>query len=113
MKWLLVGDGAGFSHSTSLSENKEGLAVRVVLTRVCIVALLKSIMFALVSLTLYTQMIFALNSEGFAGPWLGSNLHQGILLRWKSSVQNYDNWTALEGRADTKFRRQVAVAQSV
>jgi hypothetical protein len=66
MKWLLVGDDARFSHSTSLSENKEGLAVRVLLTRVCIVTLLKSTMFVLLSLTLYTQLNFALNCEGFS-----------------------------------------------
>lgn len=65
MKWLLVGDDAWFSYSTSLSENREGLAVSVVLTRVCIVTLPKCTMFVLVSLTLYTQLIFTLNSRGF------------------------------------------------
>lgn len=65
MKWLLAGDDARFSYSTSLSENKEGLVVSVVLTGVCIVTLLKSAMFVLVSLTLYTQLIFTLNSRGF------------------------------------------------
>lgn len=65
MKWLLVGDGARFSYFTSLLENREGLAVSVVLTRVCIVTLLKSTMLILISLTSYTQLIFTLKSRGF------------------------------------------------